>query len=452
MAKPALNQFNGGELSPVLSARVDLPKYNYSTEKSLNFIPLIEGSTKKRGGSHFVKPVKEVDAVHFSIKVIPEDADAIVYINNEMCSEIYLAPGEKVTYTVSAEGYLPISGSYIVEEDVEITINLVSTLYRSTLTIVTDPSDAVVYINGELGNSKTVITGSTATYRVEKSGYTPIEKSVQVPADMTIEVKLGMTFEIVPDPFDAKVIINGVETKKIDVQPGDVVTWSVSKDGYTSKSGEETIESSMIMNVSLGVDGYALNQVIFEESNPGKYLITIEKTGYYDVMICSPGGGGGGAATAYGVHGRNGSSGAVYAGKIRIEKGWKVSVLLGVPGVGGAGHKAEGSDGGYYFSADQLAQSITYVGAGVRGFFVAMYGGHGGEGGNSGSSTTYSGAKFIEFDPTHEVQRRIKKEGVKYSTLSPLNNGFGGGGVGGTTGRGNDGGRAYCKIVYLGQA
>ena len=80
MVKPVLNQFNGGEISPWLEGRIDLPKYTYSAAKMLNFIPQVEGGVKRRGGSHFVAPVKEVDAVLF--KIVPTPSEAIVYINN----------------------------------------------------------------------------------------------------------------------------------------------------------------------------------------------------------------------------------------------------------------------------------------------------------------------------------------------------------------------------------
>ena len=62
MAKPILNQFNGGEISSWLEGRIDLQKYPYSARLMRNFIPLVEGSVVRRGGSHFVASCKEEDA------------------------------------------------------------------------------------------------------------------------------------------------------------------------------------------------------------------------------------------------------------------------------------------------------------------------------------------------------------------------------------------------------
>lgn len=449
MAKPALNQFNGGEFSPWLAGRVDLPKYGYSVEKSLNFIPLVEGSVKKRGGSHFVAPIKEVEAVKFSIKVVPEGLDAVIFINNELRKELYVPAGEAVTYSVSCDGYLPVSGTYKVDENTELTVELVSTLYKSTLTIETEPEDCDVYINGVLGRSKEVVRGSVVTYGVYKDGYDAEEKSVQISQDMKIKITLGMSFEIRANPVDAAVVINGTKTNRVNVQPGDVVEWSVSKEGYSSKSGKETIEKSIILEVSLSTDGYALNQTVFERSDPGRYVIDLAKAGFYGLEICSPGGGAGGASYAYGIEGKNGSSGAAYAGKIKLNAG-KTVIKLGTPGKGGAAHKMEGACGEYYFSLQSFVDAQTYFGQ-PNGTFILLNGGVGGEGAKSGASTTGGGGYIAEFDKVVESFRRIKTNGVKYSTVSPLNNGYGGGGSGGS-GNGNDGGRAYCKLVYLGQA
>lgn len=452
MAKPALNQFNGGVISPWLEGRIDLPKYNYSLAESLNFIPLVEGSIKRRGGSHYVAPLKEVEAVCFKIVVKPDEAkyDALVCINNELCDKIYCAPGEKITWSVSADGYLPQSGMQIVgEEDMTLTVTLVSVLYRSTLTVNTVPDDALVYINGQFGNKRIVTTGSTAIYRVEKEGYAVVEGSVEVPDDLTITVVLGIRFEIKAIPADAKVVINGVERDYIDVQPGDVVNWKVSKQGYASKSGTETIESSMVLYVNLE-EGNNLNDVIFEKSAPGQYVIYLEQAGYYDVMLCSPGGGAGGAATAYGLLGNAGGSGAAYAGKIYLNAG-KCIILLGENGKGGNSYKREGDTGRPAFSLQEYVSTYTYLNQ-PGGAYIFMTGGDGGEGAMvSGSQSSGGGGKIKYFEDVIEAKRYIKSDGKAHSGVSVLGNGFGAGGVPALE-KGGDGSNAYCKIVWLGKA
>lgn len=59
------------------------------------------------------------------------------------------------------------------------------------------------------------------------------------------------TFTIVPVPSDATVVISGVEQKSVEVQAGGNVSWSVSKDGYITQSGVETVNYDMTKTVTL---------------------------------------------------------------------------------------------------------------------------------------------------------------------------------------------------------
>ena len=61
MAKASVIQtsFNAGEVSPLLEGRVDLGKYANSCHKLENFLPLVQGGTRKRSGTRFVKEVKD---------------------------------------------------------------------------------------------------------------------------------------------------------------------------------------------------------------------------------------------------------------------------------------------------------------------------------------------------------------------------------------------------------
>ena len=65
---PIISKFNFGEVSPYLAARVDLPKHQAGCRKLENFIPLLQGPLKRRGGTRFVarsgngdKPVALID-------------------------------------------------------------------------------------------------------------------------------------------------------------------------------------------------------------------------------------------------------------------------------------------------------------------------------------------------------------------------------------------------------
>lgn len=60
MAKssPAISNFNGGEVGPLLSGRVDFEKYSSSCYKMERFIPTVQGPAKRCPGTRFVLPTK----------------------------------------------------------------------------------------------------------------------------------------------------------------------------------------------------------------------------------------------------------------------------------------------------------------------------------------------------------------------------------------------------------
>lgn len=58
---PALTNFNAGELSPLLDARISFEKYQSGCKLLQNFIPTVQGPARKRAGFHYVAPVKNQD-------------------------------------------------------------------------------------------------------------------------------------------------------------------------------------------------------------------------------------------------------------------------------------------------------------------------------------------------------------------------------------------------------
>ena len=53
--------FNSGEISPLLTGRVDIQKYASSCAALQNFIPLVQGPACKRGGLRFIGQAKYAD-------------------------------------------------------------------------------------------------------------------------------------------------------------------------------------------------------------------------------------------------------------------------------------------------------------------------------------------------------------------------------------------------------
>ena len=58
-ASPIISSFSSGELSPLLDGRTDLEEYTSGCRTLRNFIPLIEGPAMRRGGTKFVRSVKD---------------------------------------------------------------------------------------------------------------------------------------------------------------------------------------------------------------------------------------------------------------------------------------------------------------------------------------------------------------------------------------------------------
>ena len=144
--KPAKIQFNGGELSPWLEGRIDIAKYDKTAKLCRNFIPLTEGSMKRRGGSRFVAVTPGVAGVVFSVQTIP--VDARVLINGIEQKKLEVALGDTVSYEVSAPGYVTASGQIKMTKDITLEVALVSLAKRCMLSVDALPAQAIVKIAG----------------------------------------------------------------------------------------------------------------------------------------------------------------------------------------------------------------------------------------------------------------------------------------------------------------
>lgn len=186
--KPLKVQFNGGELSPWLNGRVDIAKFDKTAKLCRNFIPLAEGSLKRRGGTHFVAKTKTESALFFSIRALP--SNAVVLINGARQNFLKVARGDTVYYEVYSEGYTPLEGKMMVVQNTTLNINLVSQSEQHTLTIVPTPAIATVKIAGLERSSYTGFKNETVTYIVSANGYTLQTGSVVLDSDKTISVVL----------------------------------------------------------------------------------------------------------------------------------------------------------------------------------------------------------------------------------------------------------------------
>lgn len=186
--KPAKMQFNGGELSPWLEGRSDIAKYEKTAKLCRNFIPMAEGSLKRRGGTRFVALTPEDVALKFSIITVPEEA--VVKINGEEQRQLWVARGDKVSFEVSAEGYSTQAGNMIVVKDTKVTVSLISKFVKATLTIATVPADAEAKIEGLVRKKYAAPLNQTVGYLVYKNGYEPKSGTVLMDKDKQITVTL----------------------------------------------------------------------------------------------------------------------------------------------------------------------------------------------------------------------------------------------------------------------
>lgn len=130
------------------------------------------------------------------------------------------------------------------------------------------------------------------------------------------------TFHITASPSDAIITINGEQTNEIRVPESTNIEWSVSRDGYVTRSGEFTIYGDLTLDITLEEDcPYERNQVIFDSNGEIRNgeEIELETEGVYRV-ICTGCGGGGALYTQYGT-GAGGGGGAIWVGDIYYPKG-----------------------------------------------------------------------------------------------------------------------------------
>lgn len=443
--KPVQNQFNGGEISPLMAARFDLPVYQYSAAVMLNFIPTSEGYIKRRGGTHFVASAKEVDAVLF--KIIPNVEGALIIINNVEQESCYCAPGDLVSYTVSAEGYQTQSGTYTVNGNTNLNVNLVSNTIKYQVNISATPEDAEVIINDVKRNSIIAGANSRIEWSVSKSGYKTQDGVIEALSEnKSINVQLKMRFSVKASPEGAKIIINGVERSYMDVDQGTVVNWSVSKSGYQTQSGSQTVNNSVEIVVSLS--SQVPGQVMFESSTPGTYNVKLED-GLYDILMCGAGGSGFSFGFLGSSHVWNGGSGAVFSGVIKVSENI-ISIKVGEPVI----------EDVYGISARASSSTSEFSN------IINCEGGYGGSFYKTGEYIANKGGKINILEPDVIISQKIasngndgivytyskKDPGINYAPLpDEYKTTYGFGGKASTSGRGNLGGNGFVRLVYVGK-
>lgn len=393
--KPALNQFNGGEISPYLEGRYDWDKYNYSAKSCKNFIPTVEGYLRRRGGTHFVRTGVEEDIVDimFSIRFSDEDEEGFnrPYVN------------------------IIINGENIETRQTSVPITFTKSYDNGTVLNYTMQAEGYA-----------ILTGTTT---VEPStGIFP-----KIVTCMMLALEDAATLTIVPNPESAVVTINGIQTRTMSVEKGTEVTYVVSY-GSSEVSDTLTLTDDTTLNVSVAYTA-------FKSSNPQLTTISLARA-LYTVYVVGGGGGGGGGKTGTiqtPVSGKGGGSGACFVGV--VELAGEIRVKVGSRGYGGASDKS-GYDG-----------ESSYIGS-----YIVADGGKGGKGGGQSGGAGAGGALTLNVTPQSYSIRSNGHNGSGQSGGSSLYSGYGKGGNGGNAGRGGhkgdtgqSGSSGYVEIKYYGE-
>lgn len=286
--KPALNQFNGGEISPHLEGRFDWDKYNYSAKLCKNFIPLVEGSLKRRGGSHFVTETDDIPMYYLTLNITATGATEVNVVVNGTTYKCNLV--NNVFVFKSAFEYGSII-EYVIQSD-----GFVES--KSTLTITSDTSRDVTLV------------------------------SLAEAATLTIDTK----------PAYATCIIDGAERKEITVEQGTTVNYTVSYKG-TTVTGTKTVTQNETITVTV-------NYIVVQATSAISGSFSCDD-GLYEVIAIGGGGGAGGGAYGKGHKhaGAGGGSGAGYNGNIHLSGTYTYTVGAGGTGGGASNHGYNAGDG-----------------------------------------------------------------------------------------------------------
>lgn len=180
-----------------------------------------------------------------TLTVLPDPEDAIVKINNIEQTSITVPVGTVVKVEVSKSGYETKIENIVVDEDKSVNITLEKISIKVTVSVATDPIDAIVTMNGTVGNIQTFDYGTEVVVTASKEGY--LDSSINlgvVTHDISTNITLTLdsfTYTIVPTPSDAIVTINDEQRTHITGPSSTEIRWKVEKDGYIAQEGTDKI-------------------------------------------------------------------------------------------------------------------------------------------------------------------------------------------------------------------
>lgn len=203
---------------------------------------------------HISIVLEKIVVVYNTVTINPTPSDATVIINNVSSTGITnknYPQGTVINWSVLKDGYITKSDSFTLNGDKTINVILEEIVPdKFTYKVNTNPSDAIVKINGVTRKQITVNQGTSINVEISKRGYVTQTFVRTVTKDVTEDVTLVIeTYKLIvkPTPSDAIVKIDGVvqSSKSFDflnISDNTIKgTIEVSKDGYDTVNQEYTI-------------------------------------------------------------------------------------------------------------------------------------------------------------------------------------------------------------------
>lgn len=187
---------------------------------------------------------------YYTVTINTTPTNANVLINNKSAKTYTGIDGETISYEVTADSYESQSDSFVLTEDKTLNINLIKIITEATITIVPNPSDATVVMNGRQTTSITVSINSNVTYSVSKEHYATNSGTILADktkiVDITLVEDTKYTFTVMTTNVTKLTLSDGQIITGDKIKDGvmfsiisydEEVTYTAYKDGYKTKTG-----------------------------------------------------------------------------------------------------------------------------------------------------------------------------------------------------------------------
>lgn len=210
--------------------------------------------------AEYFGPTPPTPTTKYTVTVITNPSNANVTINGQAVRTLQVDAGSDVDIYASLTGYISASANIEnISRDETVNLTLVPAPAQTyTLTVNPTPNNANVSLNGQNRRSITVESGTTVRVQVSASGYQSYDQNVVVDSDRTLNVVLEpipvetYTVTVNPTPNNATVLINGQNTRTLEVPAGSNITIQVSAPGYyTENVSINNISQDETRNITL---------------------------------------------------------------------------------------------------------------------------------------------------------------------------------------------------------